>query len=97
MFFGCRTTKDIFYLEQFQELAKKHPNLHVIYGLSDQLGPDEKWEGETGFIHLSVDKHLEAGIARQAFLCGPPLMIEAVTSVLEQKGVGPDDIFYDEF
>ena len=97
LFFGCRTTKDIFYLEQFQELAKKHPNLHVIYGLSDQLGPDEKWEGETGFIHLSVDKHLEPGIARQAFLCGPPLMIEAVTSVLEQKGVGPDDIFYDEF
>jgi Na+-transporting NADH:ubiquinone oxidoreductase subunit F len=97
LFFGCRTTKDIFYLEQFEELAKKHPNLHVIYALSDKLGEDEKWDGETGFIHLSVDKYLEPDIRRQAFLCGPPLMIEAVTRVLKEKGISPDDIFYDEF
>ena len=97
LFFGCRTTKDIFYLEQFKELERKHHNFHVIYALSDELGPDEKWDGETGFIHLSVDKHLEQGIPRQAFLCGPPLMIEAVTRVLDEKGLQPDDIFYDEF
>jgi Na+-transporting NADH:ubiquinone oxidoreductase subunit F len=97
LFFGCRTTKDIFYLEQFKELEKKHHNFHVIYALSDELGPDEKWGGETGFIHLAVDKHLEHGIPRQAFLCGPPLMIEAVTRVLEEKGLRQEDIFYDEF
>jgi Na+-transporting NADH:ubiquinone oxidoreductase subunit F len=97
LFFGCRTTKDIFYLDQFKELEKKHNNFHVIYALSDELGPDEKWDGETGFIHLSVDKYLEPGIPRQAFLCGPPLMIEAVTRVLEEKGLQPEDIFYDEF
>jgi len=95
LFFGCRTTRDIFYLEELNELAEKHPNLHVIYALSDELGEDEKWDGETGFIHLSVDKYLEAGVRRQAFLCGPPLMIEAVTRVLKEKGT--DDIFYDEF
>jgi Na+-transporting NADH:ubiquinone oxidoreductase subunit F len=97
LFFGCRTTLDIFYLEQFQELARKHPNLHVVYALSDELGEDERWNGETGFIHLSVDKCLEAGVRRQAFLCGPPLMIEAVTRVLEEKGISSEDIFYDEF
>jgi Na+-transporting NADH:ubiquinone oxidoreductase subunit F len=97
LFFGCRTTKDIFYLDQFKELERKHPSFHVIYALSDELGPDEKWDGETGFIHLSVDKHLEAGKPRQAFLCGPPLMIEAVTRVLDEKGLHPDEIFYDEF
>ncbi len=95
LFFGCRTTRDIFYLEELNKLAKKHPNLHVIYALSDELGEDEKWDGETGFIHLSVDKYLESGVRRQAFLCGPPLMIEAVTRVLKEKGT--DDIFYDEF
>jgi Na+-transporting NADH:ubiquinone oxidoreductase subunit F len=95
LFFGCRTTKDIFYLDQFEELAKKYPNFHVIYALSDKLGEDEKWDGETGFIHLSVDKYLESNVRRQAFLCGPPLMIEAVTRVLKEKGT--DDIFYDEF
>jgi Na+-transporting NADH:ubiquinone oxidoreductase subunit F len=97
LFFGCRTTRDVFYLEQFEELAKKHPNLHVMYALSDELAEGEKWGGETGFIHLSADKHLEAGVRRQAFLCGPPPMIEAVTRVLVEKGIASEDIFYDEF
>jgi Na+-transporting NADH:ubiquinone oxidoreductase subunit F len=97
LFFGCRTTQDIFYLERFRELEQKYPNFHVVYALSDELKPDEKWDGETGFIHLSVDKCLEPNIPRQAFLCGPPLMIEAVTRVLEDKGLLPEDIFYDEF
>jgi Na+-transporting NADH:ubiquinone oxidoreductase subunit F len=97
LFFGCRTTRDIFYLEKFKELAKDHCNFHVIYSLSDELGEDEKWEGETGFIHLAADKHLEPGVRRQAFLCGPPPMIEAVTRVLEEKGTKSEDIFYDEF
>ena len=65
--------------------------------MSDPLEPDEQWDGETGFIHLSVDKLLDPGVARQAFLCGPPPMIEAVTRVLEAKGLRPEDIFYDEF
>ena len=95
LFFGCRATRDVFYLEEFEELAKKHSNLHVVYALSDELDKDEKWDGEIGFIHLSADKYLESGVRRQAFLCGPPPMIEAVTRVLQEKGT--DDIFYDEF
>jgi Na+-transporting NADH:ubiquinone oxidoreductase subunit F len=97
LFFGCRTTEDVFYLERFQKLAQQHPNFHVIYALSDKLEDGEKWDGETGFIHLSVDKYLEEGVPRQAFLCGPPLMIEAVTRTLTVKGLQPEDIFYDEF
>ena len=97
LFFGCRTTRDIFYLKEWEEFSKKHPNFHVIYALSDELEEGEKWDGETGFIHLSADKHLEHGLRRQAFLCGPPLMIEAVTRVLLEKGIDSEDIFYDEF
>ncbi|MFH1616699.1 MAG: 2Fe-2S iron-sulfur cluster binding domain-containing protein [Planctomycetota bacterium] len=97
LFFGCRTTKDIFYLRQFENLASKHKNFHVVYALSDRLEKGESWEGEIGFIHLAVDKYLEAGVRRQAFLCGPEPMIEAVTRVLEEKGMRQDDIFYDKF
>lgn len=96
-FFGCRATGDVFYLNEFEELAKKHPNFKVIYALSE---PEEAsdWSGETGFIHLSLDRHLETSDRkRQAFMCGPPPMIEAVMKVLEEKGLGPDDMFYDEF
>ncbi len=97
LFFGCRTTKDVFYLEEFKEFAKTHPNLHLVYALSDPLGPEESWDGESGFIHLSVDRCLEPGVKRQAFLCGPPPMVEAVTHVLKEKGLVDEDIFYDEF
>ena len=97
LFFGCRTTRDVFYLDQFQALAQEHPNFKVIYALSDPLDPDEKWGGDTGFIHLSVDKYLAPNPKRQAFLCGPPPMIEAVIEVLKTKGLGDGDIFYDKF
>jgi Na+-transporting NADH:ubiquinone oxidoreductase subunit F len=97
LFFGCRTLNDVFYLEQFKELAKIHPNLKIVYGLSDPIGDDEEWDGDSGFIHLSVDKHLEFGKKSQAFLCGPPPMIEAVTDILSEKGLKAEDIFYDKF
>lgn len=97
IFFGCRTTADEFYLEKWRELAAEHPNLHVVYALSEPGPEDADWDGETGFIHLSVDKYLEEGEKRQAFLCGPEPMIDAVTRVLEEKGLKEDDIFYDKF
>jgi Na+-transporting NADH:ubiquinone oxidoreductase subunit F len=97
LFFGCRTTQDIFYLEEFQALAEKHPNFNLIYALSDELTDGEQWDGETGFVHLAVDKHIEPNISRQAFLCGPPPMIDAVMRVLEDKGLAEQDIFYDKF
>lgn len=96
-FFGCRGTRDVFYLKDFQALARQHPNFRVVYALSDPLEPGESWDGETGFIHLSVDKYLKPGVKRQAFLCGPPPMIEAVTTVLKEKGLRDEDIFYDKF
>lgn len=97
LFFGCRGTRDIFYLDEFKKLAEKHPNFHVVYALSDPLEEGETWDGETGFIHLAVDKHLQEGVKRQAFLCGPPPMIDAVMEVLRDKGLRERDIFYDKF
>jgi Na+-transporting NADH:ubiquinone oxidoreductase subunit F len=97
LFFGARTTKDIFYLDMFKELKAEHPNLEIVYALSDPLAPEEKWDGETGFVHLSVDKHLDQTDRRQAFLCGPPPMISAVMQILAEKGMRPEDVFYDKF
>jgi len=97
LFFGCRATADIFYLDEFNDLAKAHPSFHVVYALSGPFAPDERWDGEKGFVHLAVDKHLTENARRQAFLCGPPPMIEAVTRVLQQKGMKAEDVFYDKF
>ncbi len=96
LYFGCRSTRDVFYLEQFKELEKKHPNFKVHYALSEPR-EDDQWEGDTGFIHLSVDKWMDDKAHKQAFLCGPPPMIEAVTEVLKTKNLPDESIFYDKF
>lgn len=97
LFFGCRTLQDVFYLDEMNRLAQDHPNFHVVCALSHQPGAGDAWPGETGLIHLSVEKHLPAHRKRQAFLCGPLPMIEAVTAVLKGKGLRSSDIYYDEF
>ena len=96
LYFGCRAMRDVFYIDQFKELAEKHPNFKYHYALSEPQEADN-WSGDTGFIHLSADRRLEKGVKRQAFLCGPPPMIEAVTEVLRVKGIEEADIFYDKF
>ncbi len=96
LFFGCRSTSDVFYLDKFREMQKKFPNLKVHYALSDPK-EGEQWDGDSGFIHLSVDKRLPDSLDLQTFLCGPPPMIEAVKGVIKDKGYNPDEAFYDKF
>ena len=96
VFFGARGKKDLFYDDEFNELAQEYPGIEFYPALSDP-DPDDQWEGETGFIHTAVDKHLEPGKKREAFLCGPPPMIEATTEVLHEKGLKDHQIYYDEF
>jgi len=97
LYFGARTSRDAMYMKEFEELSKKMPNLHVHYALSEPGEEDKDWDGETGFIHLSVQEHMAADGKRQAFLCGPPLMIEATMKVLEEKKLPREKVFYDEF
>lgn len=98
LFFGARTTKDLMYMEDFEKLKKQMPNLHVHFALSEPKYSPE-WKGETGFIHETAAKYIEFNNSnkRQAFLCGPPLMIKAVLKVLKEKGIQRNKIFYDEF
>ena len=84
------------YLEQFQQLTGRMPNFQVHYALSEPKHSPE-WQGETGLIHKSVANHLDSGGKRQAFLCGPPMMVEATMKVLDKKAVSKESIYYDEF
>ncbi|NLG12988.1 MAG: 2Fe-2S iron-sulfur cluster binding domain-containing protein [Lentisphaerae bacterium] len=98
LFFGARTTDQLLYLEEFTKLQKELPNFKICYALSEpEKCPD--WNGETGFIHLAVEKLLEKNDnpKRQAFLCGPPQMLEAARNTLTQKGFQDCNIFADEF
>jgi Na+-transporting NADH:ubiquinone oxidoreductase subunit F len=93
-YYGSRTTKDLYDHEVFRELAEKSPNFKYYPALSDE---DPDWDGDNGFIHTIIDKHLEGGEKAEAYLCGPPIMIDAVTDVLLSKGVTEERILYDKF
>ena len=96
LFFGARTAEDLMYEEDFGNLEGEMGNLGVHFALSEPKASPE-WDGETGFIHESVERHLGTEGNRQAFLCGPPKMVEAAIKVLTAKGIPRERIFYDEF
>ena len=96
LFFGARSADDLLYRDDLEQLAARMPNLRVVFALSEPRRADD-WDGETGFIHEAVERHLASGTKRQAFLCGPAPMIKATRGVLTGKGVSAEDIYADEF
>ncbi|MDQ6660588.1 MAG: 2Fe-2S iron-sulfur cluster binding domain-containing protein [Chloroflexota bacterium] len=96
-YYGARTRKDLFYLDKMQELAERLPGFRFIPALSMATAEDE-WEGETGLITDVLDRNIEDGQTQtQAYLCGPPPMIDAAIPVLVRKGISENRIFFDKF
>lgn len=95
-FYGARTTKDLYLTEEWLELAVKYPNFHFVPALSNQEDLEE-WKGETGFIADVISRTLDNMSNADAYLCGPPIMIETSCDALSKCGVRGADISYDEF
>ena len=95
-FFGARTTRDLFLVEEMQELEKKLPRFKFVPALSDPT-PDEKWDGETGLITEVLDRYLDKADNLEAYLCGSPGMIDASVAVLTKKGLQEELIYFDKF
>ncbi len=98
--YGARSLREMFYQEDFDELAKSHENFTWHVGLSEPL-PEDNWNGPTGFIHqVLFDHYLKDHPAPEDceyYLCGPPLMLDAVTRMLDNLGVESENIMYDDF
>ena len=95
-FFGARTTKDLFYTEEFEDIAQEFSNFRYIPALSSPL-PEQDWQGETGLITDVVDRHTGDLSDTEAYLCGSPGMIDACIKVLEKHNINPSNVFYDKF
>jgi propane monooxygenase reductase subunit len=96
-FYGARTRKDLFYLDHLRELEDRLPGFRFIPALS-LATEEDAWDGETGLITEVLDRHLdESQVTTQAYLCGPPPMIDAAIPVLIRKGISEERIFYDKF
>ncbi|MCA9432599.1 MAG: NADH:ubiquinone reductase (Na(+)-transporting) subunit F, partial [Candidatus Omnitrophica bacterium] len=98
--YGARSMRENFYEDEFQAIQKDFPNFSYNLALSAPL-PEDNWEGPTGFIHqVLLDNYLkdhpDPGEI-EYYLCGPPMMIDAVQRMLDDLGVEPEMIAYDSF
>jgi Na+-transporting NADH:ubiquinone oxidoreductase subunit F len=99
-FYGARSVREMFYDDEFKAIEKDFDNFNYVVGLSDPLEEDN-WTGPVGFIHdVALNEYLKDHPAPEDieyYLCGPPMMLSAVMNMLENLGVEPEMIRYDEF
>lgn len=98
--YGARSKREMFYVEDFDMLAKENENFEWHCALSDPL-PDDNWEGYTGFIHnVVLENYLKDHPAPEDceyYMCGPPIMNECCINMLVDLGVEREDIMLDDF
>lgn len=98
--YGARSLREAFYVEDFDEIQANNDNFKWNIALSDPQAEDN-WEGYTGFIHQVLlkeylDKH-ESPEDCEFYLCGPPMMNDAVINMLLDLGVERENILFDDF
>ncbi len=98
--YGGRSLRELFYVEEFREIEKKFPNFKFNIALSEPM-PEDNWTGYTGFIHqVLYEQYLKDHPAPEDieyYICGPPMMNAAVFKLLDDLGVEPENIAYDDF
>jgi Na+-transporting NADH:ubiquinone oxidoreductase subunit F len=98
--YGARSKREMFYVEDFDMLARENDNFEWHVALSDPL-PDDNWDGYKGFIHNIlyeefIKKH-PAPEDCEFYMCGPPIMNTSVINMLLDNGVEPENIMLDDF
>lgn len=98
--YGARSLREAFYVEDFDAIASEHTNFKWHLALSEPL-PEDEWTGKTGFIHqVLYDNYLKDHQAPEDveyYLCGPPMMLQACMDMLDSLGVEQDNILFDDF
>ena len=98
--YGARSLREMFYVEDFDELAKENDNFDWHVALSDAQ-PEDNWTGATGFIHnVLLENYLKDHPAPEDcefYMCGPPVMNAAVINMLKDLGVEDENIMLDDF
>lgn len=98
--YGARSLREMFYDDEFEQLARDNPNFTFHVALSDPL-PEDNWTGHTGFIHnVLYENYLRDHPAPEDcefYMCGPPVMNAAVIKMLKDLGVEDENILLDDF
>ncbi len=98
--YGGRSSRELFYTEDFREIEREFPNFKYHIALSEPL-PEDNWDGPKGFIHNVVFENYLKNHPEpeeiEYYLCGPPLMLSAVQKMLTDLGVPEENIAFDDF
>ncbi len=98
--YGARSLREAFYVEEFDKLATKYENFSWHLALSDPL-PEDNWSGYTGFVHeVLFENYLEEHPTPEDceyYMCGPPMMNAAVITMLDSQGVDEENMMLDDF
>ncbi|TLU61685.1 NADH:ubiquinone reductase (Na(+)-transporting) subunit F [Thalassotalea litorea] len=98
--YGARSSREMFYEDDFNGLAAENENFDWHVALSDPQ-PEDNWEGYTGFIHnVLYENYLrdhDAPEDCEFYMCGPPMMNAAVIGMLKDLGVEDENIMLDDF
>ncbi|MEE4256348.1 MAG: NADH:ubiquinone reductase (Na(+)-transporting) subunit F [Bacteroidales bacterium] len=98
--YGGRSLRELFYVDEFEALEKENSNFSFHIGLSEPL-PEDNWKGYKGFIHqMVIDEYLKNHPEPEEieyYICGPPMMNEAVFKMLDEYGVPDEMIAFDDF
>ena len=95
-FYGTRRASDLYHLDKVEVWRRRGVKLEFIPVLSDEPA-GSNWEGERGLVTEAIARRFHDGFGAEAYLCGPPLMIDAALALLERNGIDHGDIHYDKF
>jgi len=98
--YGARNPNEVFYEDLFRQIEEQFPNFEFHIAMSDPR-PEDNWDGYVGFIHQVLnDNYLaqhQAPEDVEYYICGPPIMLQAVQGMLDSLGVEEEMIRYDDF
>lgn len=95
VFFGARSAADLYHLDRLRALQDRMPCLEIVPALSERAPAG--WAGETGLITDVIGRRFPQLEGYDAYLCGPPAMIDAATGLLTARGVRLRNIYFDAF
>jgi len=95
--YGARSQDELYYHDEFLALAAKYPNFTYLPALSSE--PEgSSWTGFRGFVHEAAKAHFNNDFREhKAYLCGPPIMIDACITTLMQGRLFERDIYTEKF
>jgi len=93
VYFGARMERDLYFVRNFEELARRHPNLSFVPVLSEAQATSYR----TGHVTQAVSADLADLKSWKAYVAGPPAMVEAAMALASERGLDAQDMHADVF